>query len=191
MSITKEQLQNCIIDKYGDFHLTDGIRTLDLYPKQGFKHYKNKEFSAVVASISKEILLEIFYEMLDLLENGIYVILCSSHDKFLEDGCHEYWREGIDKSVLESILIDYEDLMLNDGLFEISIFDENKNEIQFDGHKALVGYGCVDKFDQIFEMHGLVCDESLQLIQESSHVHLSEEKFYDKFLDLKIDLGME
>ncbi len=190
MNITEKQLQNCKISKYGDFCLSDGVRTFDLHPKQGFKHYKDNRFSAVIASVSKEILLEIFYEMLEVLEDDIYVVLQSGHDKFSED-IHECWREGINKSVLKSILIDYENLILNDGLFGISIFDENRYEIQFDDHKALIGYGCIEKFDQIFEMYGLVCDENLELIQESTHVHLSGGKFYSKFLELKVELGIE
>ena len=196
-NVTQKQMEDhLLISRYGDFQLTDGIRPdIGSVPMQGFKHMMYKDVPCTLGCISKEFVLEVFYEMLDLMDGEVFVVLESSHDRFTEDGHYDYCRDGIDLSVLRSILVDYEDLIVDDGQFGIAIFaftDGNPIEVQLDEHKSLIGYGnCGDKFDQIFEMYGLVCNEGLQSISEMDHIHISSDVFYDKFLELKNLLGID
>lgn len=194
---THKQLEDHLeISKYGDFQLSDGIRPyMGCVPMQGFKHKMWKDIPAVLGSVSKEIILEIFYEMLDLMNGEINVILESSHDIFDGDSHYNYFREGMDLTILRSILVEYEDLLVDDGQFGIAVWnfgDKYPVEIQLDEHKVLICYGKnIEKFEQIFEMYGLVCNENLQVLSEMTHVHISSEDFHQRFLELKNLIGVE
>lgn len=202
MKLTKNKfLDKFMIDKYGDYQL-GGIRPYgEFVPKQGFKHGSYEGMPAVIAAVSKESILDIFYMMLDEISGEVIVVLESSHNSPQVANENEiepdYFETVMDLVVLKSILIDYEDFMLEDGLFGISVYnygeeDNSPIEVQLDEHSLLIGYSeKVEKFNQILEMHGLVCDEELELIIDNDHVHLSGPNFYEKFLSLKIELGVE
>ena len=199
MTLNKKTLQefeaHIQVDKYGDYQLCDGIRPgFGVIPKQGFKRVEYYDvnlmapISVVMASVSKECVLDIFYEMLDLIEGEITVIIERSHFDIIK----EYVCEGIDLVVLRSILVDYEDFMLNDGCFGICVFSyegDTPLEVQFDEHKTLICYG--DRgFDQILEMYGLVCNQEMKTMAEDLHLHSSSIELHSQFLELKEKIGM-
>ena len=54
----------------------------------------------------------------------------------------DLYREHIDVPVLKSILLDFEDLLLNDGCTGIAVINPAKRqEVQLDEHKLLIVYG--------------------------------------------------
>lgn len=189
---TKEYIHKCMdIDTYGDYQLC-GVRIVDdlvrMCPKQGFTHEdKVHDIPTIIAAVSKEFIFDVFYDMLDVLDEEVIVILESMHY-----GQKQYTSE-MDLVVLKSVLVDFEDLLVGDGFLGFNVYSFNGDEpveIQIDFHGYLIGFGnCMDKFDQIFELYGLVCDENLVLVSDGHHIHVSNEEFYNQFLKLVDRIG--
>ncbi len=194
------------IDKYGDYQLTEAIRLgSQEMLHQGYRHmsYTEDQFQigVSIASVSEECILDIFYEMLDLMSDEVMVVLTSHHSELFDEGSQKEFYSLIDIVVLRSILIDYEELLLNDGFLGISVFmtkecedGDSAIEVQLDDHKALICYGyseTIDKFDQIYEIYGLVRNDEMKLMAEFQHAHFTSLELLEKFKELKIKLGAE
>ncbi|MFO0913309.1 MAG: hypothetical protein U0795_10155 [Pirellulales bacterium] len=190
------------VRRYGDFTLTDAIRPsydLKVVPRQGFRHdvYHDRESHAkmpvLMAAASKERLFELFVELLEPLGNTVDVVLETSHTKGQGGGHVDLYREHMDMPVLLSSLWDFEDLLTNDGCTGIAVLNPHMpQEIQFDEHKLLIVYGHdLTAYEQIFEAHGVHCNDQLQFITEAEHVHSSTDTFVDQFEQLRNRLGMD
>jgi hypothetical protein len=189
------------VAKYGDFTLTDAIRPsydLKVTPKSGYRFdsYKDPETGSVVpvimASASREILFDIFLEMLEPLGEEVDVVLETSHTRGAQ-GHVDLYREHIDMPVLKSMLCDYEHLLLNDGCTGIAVLNPAApQEVQFDEHKLVIAYGKpLDRFEEILKSYGLVRDDKMRFITEAEHVHSSNDKLFDQFDELRMRLGMD
>ena len=201
--LTEEQLETHLrIAKYGNFLLTDAVRPsydLQIVPAMGFRHdqYRDDEtgleIPVVMGAASREFVLELFMDLLDPLgDQQVDVVLEASHD--CEHGGHkDLVREGIDMPVLKSVLFDYEDVLLDDGCTGIAVLNPSiPMEVQFDEHKLLVAYGQDMKaFENIFADYNVQCHEELRFITEAEHVHSSSIEFFDRFEQLKYDLGID
>jgi hypothetical protein len=65
-------------------------------------------------------------------------------------------------------------------------------EVQFDEHKLLFVYARnIRPYERVLQAHGLRRDDSLRLISEGEHLHLTEERFFDQFQEMKMRLGVE
>lgn len=200
--LTNRQLQDHLeISVYGEFALTEAVRPsygLEVVPKQGFRHdcYRdadsNTEVPVIMAAASREILFELFLDLLDPLGYEVDVVLETSH-KSKSRGHIDLYREHIDLPVLKSTLCDYEDLILNDGCLGIAILNPSiPLEVQFDEHKLLIVYGeGLSEFEHVFARHGIARDEQLRFITEAEHVHSSSESYYSSFEELKNRLGLD
>jgi hypothetical protein len=189
------------IRRYSSFLLTDAIRPsydLRVLPQQGYRHdaYRDKEgggkIPVLMAAISAENLFEVFLDLLDPLGGEVDVVLETSHRS--DDAGHDdLYREAIDLPVLKSLLLDYEDLLLNDGCTGIAILNPALSlEVQFDEHKLLVVYGeDLEAFEETLERHGIACDEDIRFLTEAEHVHCSNEERLDEFETFKRRLGLE
>ena len=200
--ISNQQLEEHLdVSQYGNFTLTDAVRPsydLKVTPAEGYRHdeYHDQEANTIVpvvmASISKEDVFEIFMEILDPLGSVVDVVLETSHQGPHKD--HEdMYREHIDMPVLKSILWDHEELLINDGCTGIAVLNPRLcQEVQFDEHKLLVGYGepLVD-FEAILQEHKIPYNEQMKFITEAEHVHASNETFLQNFSELKLQLGMD
>jgi hypothetical protein len=200
--LSEEELEAHLgVKRYGRFTLTEAIRPsydLQVVPKAGYRHdfYIDEETKTKVpvlmASASREILFDIFMELVEPLGTEVDLVLETSHHRD-SNGHQDLYREHIDMPVLKSTLWDYEDMLLNDGCTGIAVLNPAiPQEVQFDEHKLLIVYGHpLDAYEDVLRRFGLECDDQMKFITEAEHVHSSSEKYYDEFETLKMRLGID
>jgi hypothetical protein len=200
--LSEEQLEaHLAVQRYGRFTLTDAIRPsydLKVTPRQGYRHdfYLDEETKTKVhvlmASASREILFDIFMELIEPLGCEVDVVLETSHNR--ESAGHtDLYREHIDVPVFKSMLWDFEDLLMNDGCTGMAVLNPQiPQEVQFDEHKLLIVYGNpLRAYEQVFARFGVRRDDKMKFITEAEHVHSSSDKYYQTFDELKVRLGMD
>jgi hypothetical protein len=145
-----------------------------------------------MASASREVLFSVFLQRVHQLGPVVDVVLETSHDHELSGHC-DLFREQIDMPVLSSVLMEFENLLLNDGCTDIAVLNPNTpQEVQFDEHKMLIVYGNpLESFEKIFEQHGIACSPAMHFITEAEHVHATNRHFKDQFSVLSNFLGTE
>ncbi len=201
-SLTDEQIETHLnIEKYGNFMLTSAIRPsydLQVVPKTGYRHdhFVDNEngikIPVLMASASREVLLDLFFDLMDPLGETVDVVLETSHGEKNNDH-QDLYREHIDLPILKSTLYDYEDILLEDGCMGIAVLNPKMPlEIQLDEHKLLVMYGDdLSKFERILFDYAVDCDNDMKFITEAEHVHSSREEYADQFQQLQYRLGIE
>lgn len=188
-------------DVYDGFQLTDAVRPsydLTIVPQQGFRHdlFRDEEnqlsVPVIMAAADREVLLDLFLDLLDPLGSEIDVVLETSHQG-VGGGHVDLYREAMDMPVLKSTLLDFEDILLDDGCTGVAVLNPAKRlEVQFDEHKLLVVYGeDLQEFEQALGDHGVRCDEEIRFITEAEHVHSSREEYWKRFQQLRTRLGVE
>jgi len=200
--LSEEQIEAHLrVARYGEFQLTDAIRPsfdLQVIPQQGFRRdvYEDDETRSrvpvLMASASREILFDLFMELLDPLGNEVDVVLETSHTRH-EGGHEDLYREHIDLPVLKSTLWDFEDLLLNDGCTGIAVLNPGTpQEIQFDEHKLLIVYGePLGEFEEILRSQMVPRNERIKFLTQAEHVHSSSDPYRRQFEQLRIQLGMD
>lgn len=200
-NLSDEQLETHLkIARYGKFTLTDAIRPsydLQVVPQAGYRHdfYLDKDsgikIPVIMAAASREVLIDLYLDLLEPLGHEVDVVLETSHDR---RGNHQdLFREDIDLPVLKSTLYEFEELLLGDGCTGMAVLNpEIPMEVQFDEHKLLIMYGqeLVD-FEDILDDYGLPCLEEIKFITEAEHVHSSSDEFARQFEEIKYRLGIE
>ena len=200
-NLSNEQLETHLkISRYGKFTLTDAVRPsydLQVVPEAGYRHdfYQDKDsgikIPVIMAAASREVLLELFLDLIDRLGHEVDVVLETSHDR---PGKHrDLYREDIDLPILKSSLYEFEDLLLGDGCTGIAVLNpEIPQEIQLDEHKLLIIYGQeLADFEDILDDYGLPRREQIKFITEAEHVHTSSDEFVQQFEQMKFRLGIE
>ena len=189
------------IARYGDFTLTDAVRpsyNREIIPRTGFRHewYVDQDSGAripvLMSSVTREKLFDTFLSLLDPLGETVDVVLETSHDK--NNGQHtDLYREQIDMPVLQSILYDFEDLLMDDGCCGIAILNPRKPmEVQLDEHKLLFVYGRENgDYERAFKDNQIARIEDLRFVTEAEHVHSSSDEFQQRFEQLCYQLGIE
>ena len=183
---------------YGRFTLTEAVRPgwqLDIVPRAGYRHdayvdpQSGSRMPALVAAASAESLFETFLELLEPLGDTVDVILESSHEDAV--GVREFSREGMERLMLESLLWDFEELLLHDGCTGIAVLHpEQSLEVQFDEHKLLVVYAPIRApFERILRGQGLDRDDRLRVISQGEHMHTSNGRHERRFGELAGRLG--
>ena len=201
-NLTEEQLEaHMSVARYGDFTLSDAVRpsyNLEVLPRTGFRHewYVDQDSGAripvLMASVTREKLFDTFLSQLDLLGESVDVVLETSHDK--SSGQHvDLYREQIDMPVLQSILYDFEDLLIDDGCCGIAILNpRTPMEVQLDEHKLLFVYGKENaEYEAAFRANGVQCHENMRFITEAEHVHSSSDEYHQRFEQLCYQLGID
>ena len=189
------------VTRYGEFKLTDAVRPsydLQVVPQAGYRHdtYRDEESHAKVpvlmATASSEGLFELFMDLIEPLGSEVDVVLETSHSRDTT-GHIDLYREHIDMPILQSILWDYEDLLLNDGCTGIAVLNPSvPQEVQFDEHKMLIIYGNpLSRFEDVMRYHSVPCDDRIKFITEAEHVHSSSDSYYSQFEELQMRLGMD
>jgi len=189
------------VARYGDFTLTEAVRPsydLRVVPCQGYRHdaYRDEENRSTVpvlmGAVSREPLFEVFMDLLDPLGSVVDVVLETSHDRSRR-GHTDLYREHIDLPVLKSILLEYEDLLVNDGCAGIAVLNPGiPQEVQFDEHKLLIVYGSqLREYEAAFEQRSVGLDEQMKFITEAEHVHSSSDHYARQFEELQTRLGMD
>lgn len=200
-SLTDEELQTHMgIRQYGPFELTDAVRPsydLQVIPRQGFRRdeYRDessgKSIPVVMAATTHHRLMDQFLELLDPLGPVVDVVLESSHKT--TSGHQDLYREHIDMPVLKSMLLDFEDLLLNDGCTGIAVVNPTRGqEVQLDEHKILIAYGePLAPFEKRLIAGDVYPDPTIRFVTEAEHVHSSSAKYFRQFAILKTRLGMD
>jgi hypothetical protein len=200
--LNDEQLEaHLAVARYGDFTLTEAVRPsfeLKVMPRQGYRHdmYHDEESRASVpvlmGAASNESLFDLFMELLEPLGSEVDVVLETNHNRDVA-GHVDLYRENIDMPVLQSILWDYEDMLLNDGCTGIAVLNPAvPQEVQFDEHKLLIVYGKpLDNFERVMHGRNVRRDDEMKFITEAEHVHSSSEEYFAQFEELKMRLGMD
>ena len=189
------------VSRYGEFVLTDAVRPsydLEVVPRAGFRHDQycdeasKQKVPVVMASMSRENLFETFIDLLDPLGPVVDVVLETSHD-YTASGHQDLYREHIDMPILQSILWDFEDLLVNDGCTGVAVLNPSvPQEVQFDEHKLLIVYGRkLTPFESVFIDAGLNCHEDLKFVTEAEHVHSTNDEYIQQFEELKMRLGID
>lgn len=189
------------IAQYGQFELSDAVRPsydLEVVPSAGFRHdsYHDEEsrtnVPVLMAAASREHIMETFIELLDPLGDVVDVVLETSHGRG-GSGHSDLYREHIDMPILQSILWDFEELLVNDGCTGIAVLNPNiPQEVQLDEHKLLIVYGAkLRPYESILIDCHLDCREEMKFITEAEHVHSTTERFVEEFDELKMRLGMD
>jgi hypothetical protein len=93
--------------------------------------------------------------------------------------------------VLESVLWDFEDLLLDDGCTGVAVMHpEAQLEVQLDEHKLLIVYAHNrGPFERILARQGLGRDDRLRFISQAEHLHTSHTRFARRFDELVARLG--
>ena len=168
----REELELLLsLDTFGDFRLTDAIRPslhVDIEPCQGYRHdvYRDeesgKEIPVIMAAASREVLFQLFMQLINRLGPSLDVVLETSHDH-ASNGHVDFYREQIDAP-----------------------------EVQFDEHKLLIVYGSpLEPFEHILEQHGVPCVPDMSFITEAEHVHTSSQDYNRQFDQLRTQLGID
>lgn len=200
--LTESSLQDLMKSKfYGEFELTDAIRPApdsEIKPIQGYRHevYVDQETQSkvpvVMASVGAKTVFQLFLDLIRRLGPVVDVVLESSHEG--NSGEHvDMYRESIDMPVLTSILMEYEDLLVNDGCTGIAVLNpRTPQEIQFEEHKLLIVYGSpLEQFEFLLETQGVPENQQMKLITEGEHVHSSTETYFKRFQQLRVELGLD
>jgi hypothetical protein len=184
--------------RYGSFTLTEAVRPgwqLDVVPQAGYRHdayidpRTGGRMPAVIAAISSEDLFATFLDLLEPLGDSCDVVLESSHDSTTDR--RELTREGVERLVLESVLWEYEDLLLNDGCTSIAVMHPHLSlEVQFDEHKLLVVYAQSRlPFERVLKGRGIERNDRIRFISQGEHLHTSHARHALQFEDLAGRLG--
>lgn len=188
------------IRTYGVFELTDAVRPsydLQIVPRQGFRHDKYIDDTTgvttpvIMASATRRQLIDTFLSLIDPLGSVVDVVLETSHTS--GGGHTDLYREHIDMPVLKSILLEFEDLLLDDGCTGIAVINPAKRqEVQLDEHKLLIAYGTpLRPYEKVLISHDVYPEPDIQFITEAEHVHSSSRQLFDRFEQLKHRLGMD
>ena len=201
-NLTEAELEaHMQVARYGDFTLTDAIRPsfdLQVVPTAGYRHdtYRDREtgvdIPVIMASASREELLDLFFDLLDPLGEEVDVVLETSHERS-NRGHDDLYREHIALPILKSTLYDFEDLLLDDGCVGVAVLNPGLPlEVQFDEHKLLIMYGHdLTEFERVLNRSGLPRNEELRFLTEAEHVHSSTDDFSRRFDEMKYRLGVE
>jgi len=188
------------VDRYADFRLTGAIRPgpeLKVVPRQGDRINTYRDIASglkipvLAASVSRELLFDLFVALLEPLGEEVDVILETSHQSGGDRHC-DLHRENIDRPILTSNLYDFEDLLLNDGCTGIAVVATGEPmEVQFDEHKVLVVYAHdLRPFEDILQDAGVPHDDSMKLITESEHLHISDPRHEEMFEQMCLRLAV-
>jgi hypothetical protein len=200
-TLSDEELRTHLgIRTYGAFDLTDAVRPsydLQIIPRQGFRHDEYVDHAnasrtpVIMAAASERLLMDLFLDLIEPLGSVVDVVLETSHRSRSDH--EDLYREHIDMPVLKSILLEFEDLLINDGCTGIAVINPGqKQEVQLDEHKLLIMYGApLTNFESILIEGDVYPDPEIKFITEAEHVHSSSERMYDQFNILRNRLGMD
>ncbi len=199
--LSDEELQvHMGIKTYGTFELTDAIRPsydVRIQPRQGFRYDKYVDEASgattpvIMAAVTRSILMDTFLDLIDHLGSVVDVVLETSHH--CRSHHEDLYRHHIDVPVLKTILLEFEDVLTDDGCTGIAVINPaRRQEIQLDEHKLLIAYGTpLTGFRETLIAGDIYPDSKIRFVTEAEHVHSSSERMHDRFEQLKTRLGVD
>jgi hypothetical protein len=182
----------------GLFRLTDAVwptPTASIQPSEGYRHdvYRDPQgrlsVPALVAAVSCEKLFDHFLDLLEPLGPTVDVVLRGTHTGRRRD----FLRCAIDLPVLQSQLLDFEDLLVHDGCTGVVVLSTlAPMEVHFDEHKLLIVYARdLPPFERLIRRRGVRRIDDLKFITEAEHLHRSETRHRDEFERLCRCVGVD
>jgi hypothetical protein len=194
------------IRSYRGFVLTDAVTPsydLQVVPEAGFAAggYKDRQniIPMLTIAASKEHLFELFLELAGLMGQTVDVVLETSHHlsakRFAQHSHQDFYVEQMDLTIVQSILYDFEALLLNDGSTGIVIINPGAPmELQFDEHKLLTfcNWTTVESEAlKILEGYNIPRNDGMKFIADAEHVHTTSGKLRAQFRRLRTRLGAD
>lgn len=182
--ISPEMLQEAIENRtYGNFILSPAIiffKDGDVIPTEGYKTDKiiapdGRSQYRLIVSASSEKILDLFDDFVKLLGET-----CSM---FVEDfrtnpGDHiDHFAYHKDTFAVRSILLDFEEFILNDGFVGLAIWNEfARVEVQLTVHKIIIAYASeICSFKQVLAKYGIPENPELKFLFEDFHLLIGTE----------------
>ena len=181
--VTNEMLQEAMNNrKFGEFTLAPAVvffKDGDVVPSKGYKIDKLPTSNGItppfrlLISASAEDLLDIFDDFIALLGESCSVVV---EDFKTKTGDHvDYFAFYKETFVVRSILLDFEDLLLNDGFVGLAIWNEmTQAEVQLTMHKILQVYAKnIVPFQQALTGYGIPENPDLRFFFEDFYMLVS------------------
>ena len=174
--------------------LTDAIELINpnIELVEGYRHatYVSDDgdrLPMIIATASKSVLFELFISLISRLGVTIDFVLDDDRNGFID------YRESIDTAVLVSILIEFEELLLNDGMLGVAAMNPGRGlEVQLEEHKMLVIYGSPQElFEFELESYGVLENEGIRTIYDYEHRHVWGEDHEERLDELRVALGLD
>lgn len=188
----------CACTHFGTFELTGAVHPhprMRLEEGYRFDTYRNPEdgshVPALMVNATREKLWPLFYDLLYELGEEVDVVLETSHHKPGSRHHADLYRQGIDRSVLHSTLLDFEETLLTDGCAGVAALNpEIPLEVQFDEHKVIVCYGNdLRRFVGVCLDHRISHKPGMKVVGEDEHLHSSSDNHEEQFLRLATRMG--
>lgn len=180
--ITDEKIKEAMTNKtFGSFTLTPAViffKDGDLIPREGYKVNKLKlpngsTHYQMIVSASAEKILDVFDDFLSLLGDTCGIVL---EDFRNHDYDHiDYYAYNKDTVIIRSTLLDFEELLLNDGLLGVAIYSESsRTEIQLTKHKIIQVFASeLGYFRRILSRYSIREDSELKFLFEDFYLLVS------------------
>lgn len=164
------------LESLGGFRFAKAIRPDPMVaqaPVEGYRvELAEDGLWRIIASASAEKLLPLLLESTSCLSPHVFAVI---EDAWTSGGAEydEYFSPELDNCVLQSYLLEFETLLLDDGCLGVSIYDKSvADEIRLDVHKNLqILTEDIERYAPILASHGLSHRPSLRLISEHPHYH--------------------
>jgi len=182
--ITDEMIQEAMNNRtFGEFTLSPAVvffKDGDLIPSEGYKVEKRvmpggHVQSRMVVSASAEKVLDVFDEFVALLGENCSVVI---EDFRVENGDHvAHFAYYKDTFVVRSILLDFDDLLTNDGFVSLAVWSEAaRAEVQLTRHKIIQVFARdTSRFEQVLAEFSILENPELRFFFEHFYLLLSTE----------------
>ena len=180
--VTEEMIQEAMKNRtYGGFTLTPAVvffKNGDVIPSEGYKIEKSvlpngRTQSRMLVSASAEDVLDIFDDFIALLGESCGVVV---EDFRANPGDHvDHYAYYKDTFIVRSILLDFDDFLLNDGFVGVAIWREMAQaEVQLTMHKIIQVFARdTIPFQQVLAGYGIKEDPELRFFFEDFYMLVS------------------
>jgi hypothetical protein len=180
--LTQEMIQEAMKNRtFGSFSLTPAVvffKDGDVIPSEGYKIEKQvmpngRVHSRMLVSASAEDLLDIFDDFIALLGESCSVVV---EDFRTTAGDHvDYFAYYKETFIVRSILLDFDELLLNDGFIGLAIWSEaTQAEVQLNMHKVIQVFARdIVPFQQVLAGYGIQEDPKLRFFFEDFYMLVS------------------
>jgi len=167
--------------KYGNFVLTNAVSIYNsdsIEPIEGYRidQYVTPEgvlIGRLTASASAEKLLEIFDDLLQLINDSCGVVI-EDYNQQGEDHIDHYAYHK-DISVVRSIFNEYDNLLLHNGFLGFAVFEEDGTaEVQLTDHKVFRVFSTdVTPFCHVLHSYNIQEKTDIRFFYEAEHFHFA------------------
>lgn len=178
--ITQEMIEEALANRtYDEFTMTPAVvffKDGDIIPSEGYKIDKQviadgRTRNRITISVSAEKILDLFDDLVKRLGDTCSIVV---EDFRSMQGHIDNFAYSRDTFIIRSILVDFEEFILNDGFVGIAIWNEfAQAEIHLTAQKIIMVYGFdISRFIPVLDSYGLQEDPELRFLFEDFHLLL-------------------